>query len=158
MRILDSSIEMVSAVHGLARKVARHDRHLADQMKRASSSVALNASEGIWAKAGKRRSRLEDAVNSAREALTALRIASACGYLSERDASAGTARLRASFRFCGRSRIGAERCTAEVRPVSLFIRLYPVIPVHRHYRCASGASGCLSNRRAASWRQCRSLR
>ena len=64
MRILDSLVEMVRVVHGLAGKVARHDRDLAQQMKRASTSVALNASEGLHAKAGKRRSRLEDAVNS----------------------------------------------------------------------------------------------
>lgn len=85
MKVLDSSIEMVAMVHALARRVAQHDRDLAAQMKRASVSVALNCSEGIWARAGKRRSRLEDAVNSARETLTALRIATACGYLSTRQ-------------------------------------------------------------------------
>ena len=78
MKILDSLVEMVRVVHGVASKVARHDRDLAQQMKRASTSAALNGSEGIWAKAGKRRSRLEDAVNSVREALMALRIAGAC--------------------------------------------------------------------------------
>jgi four helix bundle protein len=93
MKVLDSSIEMVAMVHGLARRVAQHDRDLAEQMKSASSSVALNCSEGIWAKAGKRRSRLEDAVNSARETHTALRIASACGYLNENDVQPGILRL-----------------------------------------------------------------
>ena len=81
MKILDSLVEMVRVVHGVAGKVARHDRDLAQQMKRSSTSAALNGSEGIWAKAGKRRSRLEDAVNSARETLMALRIAGACSYL-----------------------------------------------------------------------------
>ena len=81
MKVLDSLVEMVRAVHGLAGKVAQHDRDLAQQMKRASTSAALNGSEGLYAKAGKRRSRLEDAVNSARETLMALRIAAACGYL-----------------------------------------------------------------------------
>jgi four helix bundle protein len=81
MKILDSLVEMVRVVHGLAGKVARHDRDLAQQMRRASTSAGLNASEGVWAKAGKRRSRLEDAVNSARETLMALRLAEACGYL-----------------------------------------------------------------------------
>ena len=88
MKILDSLVEMVRVVHGLAGKVARHDRDLAQQMKRASTSAALNGSEGIWAKAGKRRSRLEDAVNSARETLMALRIAGACGYLQPGEAQA----------------------------------------------------------------------
>ena len=81
MKILDSLVEMVRLVHGLAARVAQHNRDLAQQMTRASTSAALNASEGLYAKAGKRRSWLEDAVNSARETLMALRIAGACGYL-----------------------------------------------------------------------------
>ena len=87
MKVLDSLVEMVRAVHGLAGKVAQHDRDLAQQMKRASTSAALNGSEGLYAKAGKRRSRLEDAVNSARETLMALRIAGACGYLPASEAT-----------------------------------------------------------------------
>ena len=93
MKVIDSLVEMVAAVHGVAAKVARHDPDLARQMKRASSSAALNASEGVWAKAGKRRSRLEDAVNSARETLVALRLAEACGYLGCDEVSAGVKRL-----------------------------------------------------------------
>lgn len=88
MKILDSLVDMVRVVHGVAAKVARHDRDLAQQIKRASTSAALNGSEGVWAKAGKRRSRLEDALNSARETLMALRLAGACGYLPEAEALA----------------------------------------------------------------------
>jgi four helix bundle protein len=88
MVILDQLVRMVAKVHALARTVERHDRDLASQMKRASTSAALNGSEGLWAKAGKRRSRLEDSVNSARETMMALRLASACGYLSTDDAEA----------------------------------------------------------------------
>jgi len=88
MKILDSLVEMVRVVHQLAGRVAQHDRDMAQQIKRASTSAALNASEGLYAKAGKRRSRLEDAVNSARETLMALRLAGACGYLPEAEATA----------------------------------------------------------------------
>lgn len=88
MKILDSMVEMVRVVHGAAAKVARHDRDMAQQMRRASTSVALNGSEGLWAKAGKRRSRLEDAVNSARETMTALKVAGACRYLQAEEAAA----------------------------------------------------------------------
>jgi len=87
MKILDSLVEMVRMVHGLSGKVAQHNRDLAQQMQRASTSAALNTSEGLYAKAGKRRSRLEDAVNSARETRMALRIAGACGYLQQGEAS-----------------------------------------------------------------------
>jgi four helix bundle protein len=93
MRILDALVEMVALVHGLAGKVARQDRDLSQQMKRASTSAALNASEGLWAKAGKRRSRLEDAVNSARETLMALRVAAACGYLGQEEAGVAIEQL-----------------------------------------------------------------
>jgi hypothetical protein len=60
MQLLDSLVDMVQLVHGISRKVARHDRDLAHQMKRSSVSVALNGSEGLLARAGKRTSRLED--------------------------------------------------------------------------------------------------
>ena len=93
MKILDTLVEMVQLVHHLSRTVARHHPDLARQMKRASASAALNGSEGIWAQAGKRRSRLEDAVNSARETLMALRIAGACGYLAPEDAAGGVRML-----------------------------------------------------------------
>lgn len=93
MKILDQLVEMVRVVHGLAAKVAHHDKDLAQQMKRASTSAALNGSEGIYAKAGKRRSRLEDAVNSARETLMALRLAGACGYLSASDVAGAIRQL-----------------------------------------------------------------
>jgi four helix bundle protein len=93
MKIIDTLVEMVALVHGLARKVARHDPDLARQMRRSSSSAALNASEGVWARAGKRRSRLEDAVNEARETLVALRLAGACGYLASDEAKSGITML-----------------------------------------------------------------
>jgi len=98
MRILDSLVEMVRVVHGLAGKMAQHNRDLAQQMTRASASAALNASEGLYAKAGKRRSRLEDAVNSARETLMALRIAGACGYLQAGEASAAALEVESVIR------------------------------------------------------------
>ena len=93
MKILDTTVDMVQRIHKLAGNVARHDRDLASQMKRSSTSVALNCSEGIWSKAGKRRSRLEDALNSARETVMALRIARACKYLTESQAADGIAQL-----------------------------------------------------------------
>ena len=93
MKILDSLVEVVRLVHGLAERVARHDRDLAQQMRRASTSSALNASEGVYAKAGKRRSRLEDAVNSARETMMALKLAGACEYLPTGEVAAAVAHV-----------------------------------------------------------------
>lgn len=93
MKILDRLVEMVRVVHLLAGKVAQHDRDMAQQMKRACTSAALNASEGLHAKAGKRRSRLEDAINSARETLMAMRLARACGYLQQGEAVAAASEV-----------------------------------------------------------------
>lgn len=93
MQLLDSMVEMVRLVHSVSKKVARHDRDLANQMKRSSSSVALNGSEGLRAKAGKRTTRLEDAINSGRETVMALRVAKACGYAPCSDADAGLLEL-----------------------------------------------------------------
>lgn len=98
MKILEMLVEMVRVVHGLAGKVARHDRDLAQQIKRASTSAALNASEGVHAKAGKRRSRLEDAVNSSRETLMALKLAAACKYLPPTEAAAAQRDVEAVIR------------------------------------------------------------
>ena len=87
MKVLEKLVKMVRVVHGVAGKVARHDRDMAQQLKRAATSAALNASEGLHAKAGKRRSRLEDSVNSARETMMALRLAEACEYLPAGEAT-----------------------------------------------------------------------
>lgn len=98
MRILDQLVEMVRVVHGLAGKVAQHDRDMAQQMKRACTSAALNASEGLYAKAGKRRSRLEDAVNSARETHMALRLAGACEHLQPAEVAAAAREVESVIR------------------------------------------------------------
>ena len=45
MKFLDMLVEMVRVVHGLAGKVAQHDRDMAQQMKRACTSAALTVSE-----------------------------------------------------------------------------------------------------------------
>ena len=68
-------------MHGLAAKVVRHDRDLAQRMQRAGMSAALNGSAGVGGKAGTRRSRLEDAVNSERETVMALRLSAAYSSL-----------------------------------------------------------------------------
>jgi len=98
MKILDMLVEMVRMVHQLAGKVAQHDRDMAQQMKRAATSAALNASEGVHAKAGKRRSRLEDAVNSARETMMALKLAGACEHLQPAEVAAATREVEAVIR------------------------------------------------------------
>ncbi len=85
LKVLDDAVSMVARVHALARKVARNDADLARQMKRSSTSVGLNAAEGIYGRGGTRTARLSDAIGSGRETIMALRIAIACGYVMEAD-------------------------------------------------------------------------
>ena len=82
LRILDDMVEMVGRVHGLAKRVTRHDKDLANQMRRSATSVGLNGGEGVRARGGNRTSRLDTAMCSGRETIMALRIAGAAEYLA----------------------------------------------------------------------------
>jgi four helix bundle protein len=62
--------------------VSRRDRDLGSQLRRALSSVALNAAEGMGAQAGNSRLRFETALGSLYEARAGLRVAVAWGYIS----------------------------------------------------------------------------
>jgi four helix bundle protein len=85
MQVAELSFEMIGALSPIVPKVQRRDRSLADQLKRAASSVALNIAEGELLDAGNKRARFFTAAGSANESLAALRIAVAWGYLSAAD-------------------------------------------------------------------------
>jgi four helix bundle protein len=87
LRIADDIVHTVGTLHQLARVIARQDADLSKQMRRALNSVGLNSGEGLSARGGNRTVRLESAMASGREAIMALRIAGAAGYVeSERVA------------------------------------------------------------------------
>ncbi len=81
LRIYPVTLQMVRDVRGLTDSVARFDRDLARQLRRASMSVVLNVAEGAGSRAGRRRLRYEDALGSARETLAGLEAAQAVGYI-----------------------------------------------------------------------------
>jgi four helix bundle protein len=85
MKIYGLMIEIVKRICGLSRKVQQHDPDLARQMRRAVTSVPLNAVEGWHSLGGNRVVRFHSAMGSARETLACLDVAVACGYLSEAD-------------------------------------------------------------------------
>ena len=85
LKITDTAIECCADVGRIARMVAEYDRSLADQMRRAMASVALNTSEGCGVSGGNARQRFRTALGSAREVETALRVARAFGYVKEID-------------------------------------------------------------------------
>lgn len=83
----------MTALAPIVRAVARHDRALADQVRRASSSVVLNIAEAERSDAGNARARFHTAAGSANETRAALRVAVAWGYVAVEGAGEAEALL-----------------------------------------------------------------
>ena len=81
LRIYDFVIETIRLLRPVVSDIAKHDRDLADQMRRALSSVALNLNEGAGTQRGNRRLRFENACGSAKESRGCYEVASAFGYV-----------------------------------------------------------------------------
>ena len=75
------ALEMVVAIKPLVDAVARRDRALADQMRRAAQSVVLNIAEGSASRGGNETARYHSALASTEEARAALAVATAWGYI-----------------------------------------------------------------------------
>jgi four helix bundle protein len=86
LRIYDTMIEVMRGLRPVAEAIEKCDRDLARQLRRASSSVALNMAEGSGSSAGTRRERYRNALGSARETGACLDVAVACGYVAGVDA------------------------------------------------------------------------
>jgi len=82
--ILEHALEVATLARPLVEAIARKDRDLASQARRAISSIALNAAEGRGAVAGNSRLRFETALGSLYEAQAGIRLAVAWGYISQR--------------------------------------------------------------------------
>jgi len=86
LQVYRVSLEMIVGVRPLLDVIARRDAGLADQMKRAASSVALNIAEGGESLGGNQRARFRTAMGSAAEVGAALDVAEAWGYLGAQQA------------------------------------------------------------------------
>ena len=75
------AIELVCELKKIVEIVGKHDSNLADQMKRAGTSVVLNLSEGARRARGNQQRAYEIAHGEARELLGALDCAAAWGYV-----------------------------------------------------------------------------
>ena len=71
------ALEMVVAMRPLVAAIVKHDRSLADQLKRAASSVTLTLGEGTYSRHGNQTARFQEALASANESRSALRLAAA---------------------------------------------------------------------------------
>jgi four helix bundle protein len=93
LQVLDVAIEAIEVLAPIIARIRRVDRDLAEQIRTALSSVALNAAEGNYSQGGHRIARFSTAAGSNAESRAALRVAVAWGYVAARDIEAGEARL-----------------------------------------------------------------
>ncbi len=77
------ALEMVTGMKPIIDRIARHDRSLAQQMRRSASSVALNIGEADYSRGGNQPARFQDAAGSASDTRSALKVAAAWGYISQ---------------------------------------------------------------------------
>ena len=92
-QVLDVAILAIETLAPVVARIRRQDRDLADQLRTALSSVALNAAEGNRSQGGNRVARFSTAAGSNAESRAALRVAVAWGYVNAREIEAGEALL-----------------------------------------------------------------
>jgi four helix bundle protein len=85
MRVYHKSLEMNRKLAKVAPAIARFDRDLFRQLRRASMSVPLNIGEGLGQRAGHREERFHSALASAREVRACLDSAAAWGCKAGED-------------------------------------------------------------------------
>jgi four helix bundle protein len=95
LRVVTEMISLAREVGAVVRQVARHDKSLTDQMRRAWTSAAHDASEGQHQRGNKRLNRMCDAMGSARETRTAILLSEAYGYVEAEQALPLAARIDA---------------------------------------------------------------
>jgi len=86
LRIYDIVLEVLKQLQPMLRRIELRDRDLARQLRRCSSSVALNLGEGMYSRGNNRSARYHNALGSARETLSCLDVAEVCSYV-HRDAA-----------------------------------------------------------------------
>jgi four helix bundle protein len=91
--VIDDALAAIELLRPLTQRVRAHDRSLAEQIRRAASSVVLNLGEAAYSDPGNRRARLFTACGSANETRVALRTAAAWGYIDEVDADRADRKL-----------------------------------------------------------------
>ena len=85
LKIYEVSLSIIRKLRVLVGSIERFDADLARQLRRASSSVALNLAEGSGSQGRNRNARYFNALGSAREMRACLQVAIAFGYVEAID-------------------------------------------------------------------------
>ena len=85
LRIYSVAIETVRNLRPLIDRIKTRDSNLADQLRRAATSIPLNVHEGAYSLGGNSRARFYTALGSAAEVRACLDVAEALGYLDTID-------------------------------------------------------------------------
>ncbi len=86
-QVEELSLELIEALVPLMSRIKQRDKTLEDQLRRAASSIGLNAAEASMSDPGNRRARLCTAAGSAAETRHALRQAVAWRLVTAGDAA-----------------------------------------------------------------------
>ena len=86
-QVEELSIQLIASLVPLMPRIKQRDKDLADQLRRAASSIGLNCAEAAFSDPGNRRARLFTAAGSAGETRHALRQAVAWRLVTSGDAA-----------------------------------------------------------------------
>ena len=81
LRVYPIMLEWLKALRPLIAQIARYDRELAGQLRRASASVILNPGEGMHSRGGHRTNAYGVALRGMGESYSALQAAQIHGYI-----------------------------------------------------------------------------
>jgi four helix bundle protein len=83
LRIYPVVLEVLKQLQVPLRRIELKDRDLGRQLRRCSTSIALNLAEGMYSRGQNRETRYHSALGSAREALACLEVAVVSSYVEE---------------------------------------------------------------------------
>ena len=81
LSIYQVCLQLIRDLRPYVERIARFDRDLARQLKKAMTSSPLNVAEGSGSRAGRRRHCYDTALGETRETLACLETAEAAGYI-----------------------------------------------------------------------------
>jgi len=81
LKIYGLIVETIGVLRVEMDAIQRRNADLAEQMRRAAASIALNTSEGSYSRGRNRQARYHTALGSARETLACIEVAVALGYI-----------------------------------------------------------------------------